>query len=315
MTRTPSSAQPAPRAKEEIMKRSLWLALILSVCLSALAQQKPKPAASPAAPAAPAPNPALPTAEVVDSFLRHYFGWDPNVQWQVGKITMTSAGVPEVVVAVTNPQGQQTLRLYITPDGRHAISGDMVSFGADPFARIRELLSKGNGVARGPADSPLTIVEFSDLQCSTCKNAQPIIDKVLADHPNARFVFQNFPLPMHDWAVKAAQWAECAGRQNAGAFWKWVPSVYAAQGEITLETADQRLGTLLATAGGDVRVVEACVAQPDTNARVQESLRLGVAVDVGGTPTVFVNGRKIANIIGTPYQALDMIIKYQAGQK
>ena len=73
-----------------------------------------------------------------------------------------------------------------------------------------------NGPSRGPADAPVTLVEFSDLQCPHCKEAQPTIDKLMAEEKNARLVFQNFPLPAHDWAAKAAYYGDCIGRSFAG---------------------------------------------------------------------------------------------------
>ncbi len=299
----------APLRYSFLMKRALVL-LFLSALVGA--QTTKAPAKAEPAAAKPVAGASLPSTDAVNEFMRHMLGWDPNTKWQVGSIKMTESGLVEALVGISTAQGQQTLRLFITPDGQHAINGDLVPFAADPFARARDLLSKGNGAAHGPADAALTIVEFGDLQCPSCKAAQPLVEKILAENPNARFIFQNYPLPMHNWAMKAAYWADCAARQNADAFWKWVPSVYAQQADITLETVDQKLGTLLATAGGDVRVVEACVAQPDTKARVEASMRLGDSVEVGGTPTLFFNGRKIANVSATPYEVLDKIIKFQA---
>jgi protein-disulfide isomerase len=294
-----------------IHRVSISLMFALLLC-NAAAQTKSSASAPHVAPS-PA-SAAGPSNETVNNFLRHMFGWDPTIQWQITQIGMSEVGLPQAVVQVGQANGQsQTMRLLFTPDGHHAIAnGDVVPFAADPFAYAREQLSKGNGIARGPANASLTIVEFSDLQCPSCKAAQPIIEKLIADNPNARFVFQNYPLPQHNWATRAALWADCAGRQNADAFWKWLPTVYAAQNEITLETVDQKLGTLLATAGGDVRLVEACVADPATKGRVDESLQLGGRLEATGTPTVFINGRKIANIGATPPEVLEKMLKYHA---
>ncbi len=70
------------------------------------------------------------------------------------------------------------------------------------------------------------MVEFSDLQCPHCKEAQPTIDKLLAEEKNARLVFQNFPLPSHDWAAKAAAYADCIGRSFERRFLEVYASVY-----------------------------------------------------------------------------------------
>ena len=99
---------------------------------------------------------------------------------------------------------------FVTADGEHAVIGDIIPFGAKPFEPAKRRLEKGvTGPARGPKDAPVTIVEFGDLQCPACKAAQPAIEALMAAEPNARFVFQNFPLEMHNWAAKGAAYADC----------------------------------------------------------------------------------------------------------
>src|SRR6202040_2992719 len=139
-------------------------------------------------------------------------------------------------------QGQQNNRLYVTSDGKYALIGDIIPFGTRPFDAARDELSKkADGPSRGPADAPVTVVEFSDLQCPHCKEAQPTIDKLMSDEKNVRLVFQNFPLSSHDWAAKAAYYGDCIGRTSPEAFWKYVASVYDAQKDITASNADEKL--------------------------------------------------------------------------
>ena len=121
-----------------------------------------------------------------------------------------------------------------------------------------------NGPSRGPADAPVTVVEFSDLQCPHCKEAQPTIDKLMAEEKNARLVFQNFPLPSHDWAAKAAYYGDCIGRTSPDAFWKYVASVYDAQKDITASNADEKLTALAEQAGAKGADTAACAAKPET---------------------------------------------------
>ena len=174
-------------------------------------------------------------------------------------------GLTEVLVVLSNSQGQQNSRLYVTDDGEHAVIGDIIPFGAHPFTAAQEALNKGmNGPSRGPADAPVTVVEFSDLQCPHCKEAQPTIDKLMAEEKNARLVFQNFPLQSHDWAAKAADYGDCIGRTSPDAFWKYVASVYAAQNDITATNADEKLTALAEQAGAKGADTAACAAKPET---------------------------------------------------
>ncbi len=290
----------------------------LLLALSAAAQTAPNKSAAPAKPAAPvaqaASKPGVPTEQEANEFLRHMFGYDAGLKWQLVRIAPTDTGLTQVVATLTGAQGQQqTFHLYVTPDGKNAVSGEMVPFGADPFAPARALLRQANGPARGPADAPLLVVEFGDLQCPSCKQAQPIVDKLLADNPNARFVFQQFPLTaIHDWAMKGAAWSDCIGRQNNDAFWKFVAATYEAQANISAATADAKLKEIAVSSGANADAAAQCAAAPETKARVEASMKLGEQLDVGGTPTFFFNGRKIANVSAVPYEVLGSIVKFQA---
>ena len=158
----------------------------------------------------------LPTEDTVNSFLFQMFGYDATITWKVTEIRPSEVpGLAEVSVVLTNPQGSNQNRLLVSADGKHAITGDILPFGAKPFDDARAKLEKGvNGPAKGPAKAAVTIVEFSDMQCPHCAKAASVIDQLLAQEPEAHFVFQNFPLPMHNWAEKAAGYVDCVGRAS-----------------------------------------------------------------------------------------------------
>jgi len=258
----------------------------------------------------------LPSEETVNSFLQQTFGYDSTVTWKVTAIKPSiAAGLAEVDVVLSNSQGQSATTLYVTPDGKHALTGDILPFGAKPYQPAKEALLKGvNGPSRGPDKAPVTIVEFSDLQCPHCKDAQPIIDKLLTEEPNARFVFQNFPLPSHNWAAKAANYADCIGRSSKDAFWKFVQGTFDAQSSITEANADEKLTAIADTAGVKGAEMATCAAKADTKTRVEQSVALGQSVGVTGTPTVFVNGRRIGNVVGLPPEVLKGLVEFAAKQ-
>ncbi|MGC2193258.1 MAG: thioredoxin domain-containing protein [Terriglobales bacterium] len=259
---------------------------------------------------------SLPSEETVNSFLQQTFGYDSSVTWKIASIKPSIAeGLAEVNVVLSNSQGQSATTLYVTPDGKHALTGDIMPFGDKPYAAAKEALLKGiNGPARGPDKSPITIVEFSDLQCPHCKDAQPIIDKLLTEEPNARFVFQNFPLPMHNWAAKAANYADCVGRSSKDAFWKFVQGTFDEQTNITESNADEKLTAIAGAAGLKGADMAACAAKPDTKTRVDQSVALGQSVGVTGTPTLFINGRRIGNVVGLPPDVLKGLVEFAAKQ-
>ena len=160
----------------------------------------------------------------------------------------------------------------------------------------------------------MTIVEFSDLQCPHCKEANPTIEKLLTDDPNIRFISQSFPLPMHNWAMKAAEYADCVGRNSNDAYWKFISSVYDAQADITAENADQKLTDLANKSGVNGQDIAACAAKPETESHVQASVNLAKSLDVNSTPTLFINGRPVG-VNGNNYDVLKQIVDFAAKQK
>jgi protein-disulfide isomerase len=282
--------------------RLLRLSVLLLLAVVAAAQEKT--------------STNLPSEETVNSFLQQTFGYDSTVTWKITAIKPSiAAGLAEVDVVLSNSQGQSATTLYVTPDGKHALTGDILPFGAKPYQPAKEALLKGvNGPSRGPDKAPVTIVEFSDLQCPHCKDAQPVIDKLLTEEPNARFVFQNFPLPSHNWAAKAANYADCIGRSSKDAFWKFVQGTFDAQSSITEANADEKLTAIADTAGVKGAEMATCAAKADTKTRVEQSVALGQSVGVTGTPTVFVNGRRIGNVVGLPPEVLKGLVEFAAKQ-
>lgn len=299
------------------MRRLLTLITIglLATTLTAAQAGTPKSAAKHETTTQDASRPAnMPTEATVDSFLQQTFGYQSDVTWKISSIKPGPVqGLVELDVILANSQGQQLSKLYITPDGQHALVGDIIPFGARPYDPAEKALQKGmNGPAKGPKDAPVTIVEFGDLQCPACKAAQPQIEKLVASEPNARFVFQSFPLEMHNWAAKGAAYADCVGRDSNDAFWKFISKTYDTQPEITAENADEKLTAIANDVGLNGAQIAACSAKPDTKAHVDASIELGKEVDVTGTPTLFINGRKIGNVSQLPPEMLKNLVDFAA---
>jgi len=270
-----------------------------------------KPASEPPAAAA---SGNLPSEATVDSFLHQTFGYQPDLSWKISSIRPAGvAGLAEITAVIAGQQGQQLLRFYATPDGQHAIFGDIVPFGARPFDPAKKILDKGiTGPQRGPKNAPVTIVEFGDLQCPACKAAQPMIEALVAGEPNARFVFQNYPLPMHNWAAKGAYYADCVGRASGDAFWKFISTTYEKQADITAESADEKLTAIADGVGVKGADIAACAAKPETKAHVDASIELGKAVDVNSTPSLFVNGRKIGQFDAQLTEVYKSLVEFAA---
>lgn len=279
-----------------------WICIsLLSVSLafaqtSTTQNTKPKPA--PASKPGTHATANLPSEATVDAFLQQQFGYQQGLTWKIQSIKPSQIeGLAEVNVVLASEQGQQLTRFYVAPDGEHALVGDVIPFGARPFDPVKKILDKGvTGPSRGPKDSGVMIVEFGDLQCPACKKAQPTVEALVAAEPNAHFVFQNFPLEMHNWAQKGAYYADCVGHASNDAFWKFVAKTYETQQDITAENADDKLTAIADQSGVKGSDIAACAAKPETKANVDASIALGKKVEVTGTPTLFINGRRIGNL-------------------
>jgi protein-disulfide isomerase len=296
------------------MRSSINLILILLMTSGFAVTQTTiatKPADKPASAAT-----VLPSEATVDAFMQQTFGYESQVSWKIASIKPAPVpGLAQVDVIIASPQGQQGSRFFVTADGEHAVLGEIIPFGAKPFDPARKTLEKGiTGPSRGPKDAPVTIVEFGDLQCPACKAAQPAIEGLVAAEPNARFVFQNFPLDMHNWAAKGAAYADCVGQASNDAFWKFVAKTYETQSDITAANADEKLTAIADGAGVKGSDIAACANTPVTKAHVDASLALGKEVNVTGTPTLFINGRSVGNIANVPADTLKGLVEFAAKQ-
>jgi protein-disulfide isomerase len=295
-----------------MQRYSTYLLTVILFATLAVAQQKPVDHPSQAL----RTTSNVPSEETVQGFLQQMFGYDkPDLSWKVEKIKPSPArGLTQVDVLLQGKRGPQDLKFYVTEDGKHAIAGDLLPFGEHPFeATKKELQSSAFGPSRGPADAPVAIVEFSDLECPHCKEMQPVLEKLMSENKNAKLIFQNFPLPSHDWAKKAAAYADCVGRTSNDAFWKFIASIYSAQTDITAANADQKLTALADQAGVKGSDMAACAEKPGTETRVEKSMNLGKSLNVSATPTLFINGR--ASPGGPPYEVLKKLVDFAAGEQ
>lgn len=259
---------------------------------------------------------ALPTEQEVLTYLKGMFGQDPTVTFKVLGISASEVpGVAHVVVQIGGPQ-QPPTHLYVMPDREHAIVGEVVPYGAQPFAPAqRKLEAQAKGPRTGAAKPRVTIVEFSDMQCPHCKNGHPILEKLLADTPGAQLVFQPFPLSIHDWASKAALMGECVALQKPTAFWLYVKAVFDKQDQINAANAPEMLQQIATATGANGAQAATCAQSPSTAKKLQESIDLGFALGVNSTPTIFINGRKVQGFAQIPYDDLKKLVEFQATQK
>ncbi len=144
--------------------------------------------------------------------------------------------------------------------------------------------------SRGPADAPVTLVEFSDFECPFCRRTQPVLDQIEAAYGDRiRLVYRQFPLTdIHPRAQKAAEASLCANDQ--GQFWPMHDAMF--EEPIELEVASLRFKA--SNLGLDGEQFASCLESGKYADRVRDDLRAGMAAGVTGTPTIYVNGRPVS---------------------
>jgi protein-disulfide isomerase len=140
--------------------------------------------------------------------------------------------------------------------------------------------------AQGPADAPVTLVEYGDYQCPHCGHAHPIVKRIQKRYSGSlRFVFRNFPLrQIHEYAEIAAESAEFAAAH--GKFWEMHDALYEKQSMLSPEFLIE-LAEGLGLAAAELRPALETGEFAD---RVNRDFMGGVRSGVNGTPTFFING-------------------------
>jgi protein-disulfide isomerase len=169
------------------------------------------------------------------------------------------------------------------------------------------------GYSLGRADAPLTMIEFTDLQCPFCRQfvmtSFDDIKKNWIDTGKLRYISRDFPLDFHAQAMPAARAARCAGEQ--GKFWEMRLGLMRNANLLSPEYIGKVAGELKL----DARPFASCIASAKYDAEIQAEMAEGAKLGVGGTPT-FVMGRTTANLVegpmavgALPYARFDAMLK------
>jgi protein-disulfide isomerase/uncharacterized membrane protein len=174
-----------------------------------------------------------------------------------------------------------------------------------------------DAAAKGPANAPVTIVEFSDFQCPACGQAYRDLHEVLGRRTDVRLVFRNFPLDsscnealprtLHPDACQAAMAAECARQQSR--FWEYHDRLFENQRALDRDS----LFRYAREVGIDIPTFRACLDDPAAREHVVDDVRAGIAAGIESTPTLFINGRRIDGALERPYYDYALVLEQERG--
>jgi protein-disulfide isomerase len=271
--------------------------------------------------AGPAKKSALDKA-TLEAYVRHLYVMDSRINVQISdpKPSEVPGFLEEIVHATAGPQSQD-FKFLISKDGSKILQASVFDVNQNPFKPDLDKLKTQGSPAIGTSGAPVVLVEFSDFECPYCKQQAEMLRKnLLSAYPTqVRMYFKTFPLEsLHPWAKAAAIASRCVYKQNADAFWAYHDWIFERQSDITADNLkDKVMEWAKAAKGVDALQLGECMDTKATDDQVNADIAEGHALEVNATPTLFINGRRIAQTIDWPNlkSIIDYEIEYQKTAK
>jgi protein-disulfide isomerase len=259
----------------------------------------------------------------LEAYVRHLFVLDSRVTVQVSdpKPSANLPGFFDVTIHASAGNQSQDFHFMVSQDGSKIVQGSVFDVGQNPFKPELDKLKTDLAPSMGSAGAPVVLVEFSDFECPYCKQEATMLrENLLSAYPKqVRLYFKEFPLEsIHPWAKAGAIAARCVYEQNANTFWDYHDWAFAHQTEINVDNFKAKaMEWAKSQKTLDVLQLGACMDTKATAAEVDKTVAEGRALEVGGTPTLFVNGRRIPNVVDWPTlrAIIDFEIEYQKTAK
>jgi protein-disulfide isomerase len=214
------------------------------------------------------------------------------------------AGWDALTVTLISARGSQPIELLISKDNKQMAHMERFNLDNIPGGNIK---IEGRPI-RGNPNAKVSVISFDDFQCPYCSVMhQKLFPTLLKEYgERVKFIYKDYPLEsIHPWAIHAAVNANCLLAQNNDAYWDYADFVHANQQTITKNDKGERRPQVeqfnrlddaaRKTAGQkklDMNQLNACIQKQDDSA-VRASMKEGQALDVDGTPTIFINGERI----------------------
>jgi protein-disulfide isomerase len=216
-----------------------------------------------------------------------------NITPVVDRSAASDDGLWKVTLNQTTENGPLPMQGFVDPQGRVFYFGNFRRMNGDVTAQRAKSLEtfSSSAPAKGAAKPAVTIVEFSDFQCPSCKRASGFVDPIVTKYPDSvRYVRYDLPLTMHPWAFPAALAGRAIYRQKPDAFWQYKHDVYASQADLNAFTFWDWARAWAEDHDLDVKKYDADLAAPETKKLLLDGAGAAFSNDVRATPTYMVNG-------------------------
>jgi protein-disulfide isomerase len=218
-------------------------------------------------------------------------------------------GFDEITVLFSaDGKTSKPMTFLLSTDGKTLAQFYKFDISQDP----KTLVSADGRPARGgPANAPVVIVGFDDLECPFCAKMHAQMFPALMQRykDQVRIVYKDFPLDQHPWAMRAAIDVNCLGAQSTDGYWNVVDYIHAHASEMggaekTLAKANETLDTITRDEGKKQKVNEAtlgaCIEKQDETG-VRASMKVGSDLGVEATPALFINGERLEGALPIEY--------------
>ncbi len=248
-------------------------------------------------------------------YIRERFGLPAAVKLTVSPLRSSfDPNLLEATVSVDDGKQTKDTHVLVSKDGRHLVVGDIYDMGADPRQTALRAISTRNQPSQGPANAPVTIVEYADLQCPMCARLHEFFEKeLLPKYPGqVRIVYKDFPLvAIHDWTQMASLASQCAYQLDPANFVAYRSLIFRNQTGISPTNSRDMLLNLASQAGIDSLRLAACVDSQASRPRLEDNLEEGKKVGVQSTPTCYVNGKIVVGFTSPDdyYKAIDEALR------
>lgn len=234
----------------------------------------------------------------VERFLRNLEAWPDIIKVKIDdpKPSAELPGFWDLGVHLAYNDQHLDVSYYVSRDGQKIFKADVLDINKSPFQANLDKIKTDHQPAYGAADAPVSLVVFGDFECPFCKEeASTLRQSIPSTFPGkVRVYFMDFPLEsIHPWSRAAAIAGRCIYKQGEDSFWKYHDWVYEHQNEITPDNYNAKLMEWAGSSGVDSVQLGRCVDSKATDAEVTRTLAMGHDLGVDGTPTLYLNGRRL----------------------
>jgi protein-disulfide isomerase len=290
------------------MKIASFFLLSLSVVGStAFAQTKAMPSAA-----------AAPSVDKVklEAYLRNLELWPPQVTVTMGdpKPSPDLPGFNTIAVHLAYNGATLDQSYFLTADGQKLFKGEVYDTKKNPFQGNVDKIKLDQQPSFGaPVGAPITIAVFGDFECPYCKEESTVLRQniPMTYGDKVRVYFLDFPLDsIHPWAHVASMAGRCVLKQGGDNFWKYHDWIYGDQTSVTVENFNAKLMEWAGKSGIDSVQLGRCVESKVTEPEVARTQDMGHSLGVDGTPTLYLNGRKLMDQMAQ-WPTLQQLIKLE----